>query len=95
MTTIIKTEKKKSMINKYRVDANITDFLKINILTMTRQLCHIKMYILFLKMNMYKMDIGTFCQNYRVATLSSLYLTVSEIIIPSLKLRGQFLTFLD
>ncbi len=31
-----------------------------------------------------------FGQNYRIAKVSTFYLTVSEIIIPSLKVRGQF-----
>ncbi len=33
---------------------------------------------------------GLFGQNYRVATLSTFYPTVSAIIIPSLKIIGQF-----
>ena len=33
---------------------------------------------------------GLFCRNYQVATLSILNLTVSGIIIPNLKLIGQF-----
>ena len=33
---------------------------------------------------------GLLGKNYRVATLSTFYLTVSGIIIPSLKVIGQF-----
>ena len=33
---------------------------------------------------------GLFCENYRVTLLSTFFLTVSGIIIPSLKVTGQF-----
>ena len=42
------------------------------------------------KINMFKMDAGLFGHNYRVATLSTLYLTVLGIIITSLKSIRQF-----
>ncbi len=42
------------------------------------------------RLNMFKMNVHTFGSNYRVATLSTLYLTVSEsgIIMSSLKSVG-------
>ena len=38
----------------------------------------------------FKLDVGTFCQNYGVETLSTLYLNVSGIIITSLKSTEKF-----
>ena len=52
-------------------------------LTCIKQIFHIK-NVKYQKINM------IFGQNYRVATLSTFYLTVSGIIKPSLKLIGQF-----
>ena len=46
------------------------------------------MYVQMSKINMLN---GLFGHNYRVAALSTLYLTVLGIIIPSLKSIGQFL----
>ncbi len=37
-----------------------------------------------------KVEFGLFGHNYRVAALSTLYLTVLGIILPSLKSIGQF-----
>ena len=42
------------------------------------------------KINKFKFTYGLFGHNYRVASASALYLTVLGIIIPSLKLIGQF-----
>ena len=42
-----------------------------------------------IKNNMFKIGRTDFGQNYRVAIVSTLYLTVSGIIIPSLKFIGQ------
>ena len=42
------------------------------------------------KINKYKWTYGLFDHNYRVAALSTLYLNVLVIIIPSLKSIGQF-----
>ncbi len=47
-----------------------------------RQLFYVKMYVNIKK---YGMDIRNFGQNYRVDMLSTFYLTVSGIVIPSLK----------
>ncbi len=43
------------------------------------------------KIKMFKMDVWAFGHNYRVATLTTLYLTVLGIIKPSLKSIGQSL----
>ena len=44
-------------------------------------------YLKKLKIIMSKMDIKPSCNDYRVAMLSKLYLTVSGIIMPSLNLN--------
>ncbi len=51
-----------------------------------RLLFHVKMS----KINKFKWMYGLFGHNYRVASLSTLYLTVLGITIPSLKSIGQF-----
>ena len=50
------------------------------------------MKIVFKKENNHikKLKYGLSCNNYRVATLPKLYLTVKGIIMPSLKSLGQF-----
>ena len=50
-----------------------------------------EMYVKMSKINKFKLTYGLFGHNYRVAALSTLYLTVLGIIIPSLKSIGQFL----
>ncbi len=51
-----------------------------------RQLFHEKKYVKYQQMNMLKWSYGLFGQNYRSAIdLSTLYLTVIGIIMPSLK----------
>ncbi len=45
---------------------------------------------MYMKMSKINMTYGLFGQNYRVATLSTFYLTVSGIIIPSLQMIGHF-----
>ncbi len=49
------------------------------------------MYVKMSKINKFKYTYGLFGHNYRVAALSTLYLTVLGIIIPSLKQIGQIL----
>ena len=50
------------------------------------------MYVKMLKLqHVLKWTYRLFGMNYRVATLSTLSLTVSGIILPSLKVIGQFL----
>ena len=55
-----------------------------------RQLFHVKNVCKNVKINKFKWTYGLFDHNYRVAALSTLYLTVLGIIIPNLKLIGQF-----
>ena len=50
-----------------------------------KQLFHVKYVCKMSKINKFKWMYGLFGHNYRVAALSTLYLTVSGIIIPSLK----------
>ncbi len=52
------------------------------------QLFHVKNVCKNVKIQQWKY--GLFGHNYRVAALSSLYLAVLGIIIPCLKLIGQF-----
>ncbi len=99
LTKFIKAKVKKleakTNIDKYRVAANITEYhiaskliflrLIIQNFMKKRRLFHVKMS----KINMFKWTCGLFGHNYRVAALSTLYLTVSGIIIPSLKSIGQ------
>ena len=54
------------------------------------QLFHVKNEYNMSKINKFKWTFGLFGQNYRVATLSKMYLTVLGIIIQSLKSIGQF-----
>ena len=63
-------------------------FLRIIIpkFMMRRQPFHVKMS----KINKFKWTYGLFGHNYRVAALSTLYLNVLGIIIPSLKSIKQF-----
>ena len=49
------------------------------------------MYVKYQKINVLNWPSGLFGQKYGVATLSTFYLTVSGIIIPSFKSIGQFL----
>ena len=53
---------------------------------MIRQFFDVK----YKKVNMFKMDVQLFGDNYRVAMLSKLYLYIRGIIIQSLKLIGEF-----
>ncbi len=48
------------------------------------------MYVKCLKSTCLKWTYGIFGNNHRDSTLPTLYLTVSVIIIPSLKKKGQF-----
>ena len=49
-----------------------------------KQVFHVKMYVKMLKINKFKWTYGLCGRNCRVAALSTLYLTVLGIIIPSL-----------
>ena len=77
MTTLITMRFKKSddqtNIDKFRVAANITEY-------------HIISKLIFLDKHVLNWTYGIFGQNERIATLSTFYLTVSGIIIPSLKI---------
>ena len=94
MTTFIKTKVNKSddqtNKEKYRAAANITEYHIISKIIFRRIIIpkFMKKRQLFrvknVKINMFKMDVLTFSHNCRVATLSTLYLTVSGIIILSL-----------
>ena len=60
-----------------------------------KQILYAKNHIIIIiyknvKINMFKIDVRTFGQYYRGATLSNFYLTVSGVIIPSFKSIGQF-----
>ncbi len=48
------------------------------------------MYKMNVKINKFKCTYGHIDHNYRVAVLSTLYLTVLGFIIPNLKSIGQF-----
>ena len=72
---------------KYRLillRITIPKFMKI------RQLSNFENECKNVKINMFKMDVLTIWLNYKVATLTTVYLNVLGIIIPSLKLIGQF-----
>ena len=105
MTTFIKAKLKKSdyqtNIDEYRVAVNITEYNTTSKLLFLRIIIpkFMKIRQLFHEKNVSKISknkhvlnwtYGLFGQNYRVATLSSFYLTVSGIIIPSLKSIKQF-----
>ena len=90
MTTFIQTKFKKSddqtNIYKHKVAANITEYhiiSKLIFLTIIIQKFTVKI-------NMIKWTYGHFGHNYRVAALSTLYITVLVFIITSLKSIGQF-----
>ena len=55
-----------------------------------RQLFHVKMVCKNVKINKFKWTYGLFDNNFRVAALSTLYLTALGFIILSLKSLGQF-----
>ncbi len=95
MTKFIEMKFKKSddvdqtNIEKYRVAANITEYhnkINLNFKIHNQVIIACKN----VKINMFKMDVRTFGQNYRNATLSTFHLTVSGNIIPSLKSIGLF-----
>ena len=72
---------------QYRVAANITDYQNNHPKSMEKkQLFYVKMS----KINKFKWTYWLFGHNYRVAALSTFYLTVIGIIIPRLKSVGQF-----
>ena len=104
LTTFTKTKFKKSddqtNIDKYRVAVDITEFhiiskfhiLRINIPKFMKigQLFHVTKYAKKIKKSSYLGTYELFSLNYWVASLSTLYLTVLGIIIPSFKLIGQY-----
>ncbi len=80
---IHKTSSRNQMnIDKYRVASNITEYYIISKL--------IFLVCKNFKISKFKWTYGLSGHNYRVATLSTLDITVLGIIIPSLKSTRQF-----
>ena len=76
------------MTTYYRISYHV----KINLLKNLHSKNHNDkafVYIKKFKINKFKMDVRTFGHNYRVDTLSTFYLTASEVIIPNLKSIDQ------